>query len=71
MFLTHVGQSMRDQVYHEPPSLYSILDVWNSRPIPYSIAISDLKSTLRVLIHLCLGKTSSWRAFVISWWCIC
>jgi len=34
------------------PSTYSVLIVRNSRPTPYSIAISDLKSTLYALTRL-------------------
>jgi len=56
VLLAHVGQHVTDQVYHEPPSLCSILVVWNSRSTPYIIAVNDLKSTLCALTRLCVGK---------------
>jgi len=64
MLLAHMWNSMWKTRYnHRPPSPYSILGVdtigKNSN--------RDLSSTLTVINHSCMGKTSSWRAFAISW----
>jgi len=51
-----VRQRVSNQVHHGTSIPYSVLYVWNSRPTPYSMAISDPISTLHVLTRQRVGK---------------